>query len=592
MVLDNAESILDPQGTNAQEIYAVVEELSQFSNICLCVTSRISAIPPTCDRFDIPTLSIEAARDTFYCIYKHGERSDLVNTILEQLDLHPLSITLLATVAHHNKWSADRLAREWKRRRTNVLHTQHNQSFAATIELSLASPMFRELGPDARELLGVIAFFPQGIDENNVDWLFPAIPDAMNIFDNFYILSLTHRSNGFITMLGPLRGYLCPEDPKSSRLLCETKDHYFSRLSTDVDPTKPGFEKTRWMMSEDANIEHLLDVFTTIDENPTSVWNACSRFMEHLYWHRPRLVLLGSRIEELLDNHPSKPRCLFELSRLLYSVGNHVESKRLFTHTLELWRERGDDHHVARTLVFLAEANRFLDLHKEGIHQANEGLAIHERLGDTMRQAQTLESLARLLYEDGQLDAAEEVASRAIDLSSNKGDQFPICQCHRLLGEICHTKGETERAIEYFETSLGIASSFNWHNEQFWSYFSLAEVFVDEGRFDDAHAHVERSKTCVVDGSYLLGHAMELQAHVWYRQHRFEEAKPEISCAAEVFEKLGAAQDLERTRELLRKIEAGVSDLIATHESDDDSKFEAVSFPTPINPPPLGQGSE
>jgi hypothetical protein len=277
-----------------------------------------------------------------------SERSDAINDILEELEFHPLSITLLATVAQQSKWGTDRLTVEWDRQRTRVLHLQHSKSLGTTIELSLGSPTFRGLGPNGRSLLEVVAFFPQGVNEKNTNWLFPTIPDVRNILDGFCILSLAYRNNGYITMLAPLRDHLRPEDPRSSPLLNATKEIYFKRLSGDITPGKPGFEEARWITTEDVNVEHLLDVFTTIDTNSERIWDACDKFMAQLYWHKSRVVMLGPKIEALPDNHPRKPRCLSNLSRLFDSVGNFVERKRLLSQSLRLWRERGNDFQVAQ----------------------------------------------------------------------------------------------------------------------------------------------------------------------------------------------------------------------------------------------------
>jgi len=555
IVLDNAESILGLQGTGAQEIYAVVEELSHFSNVCLCITSRISTVPPDCETLDIPTLTMEAAHGTFYRIYKHGNHSGPVNDILEQLDFHPLSITLLATVAQHNKWDTGRLIREWEMQRTGMLRTHHSTSLAATIELSLTSPIFQTLGPDARALLGVVAFFPQGVNEDNLNWLFPTIPDISSIFDTFCVLSLTYRSNGFVTMLAPLRDYFCPHDPTTSPLLCATKDHYSRRLSVRVYPDKPGYQEARWITSEDTNVEHLLNVFTSSDTVSGDIWDTCAHFMEHLRWHKHRLVSLGSKIEKLSDGHPSKPRCLFQLSQLFGAVGHYVECKRLLSHTLEIWRERGDGHQVARTLECLCDVNEAVRCYEEGEQQAKESLEAYEQLGDTVGQAKCLVSLASLLCESGQLDTAEEAASRAIDLLPEKGNEYLLSQCQRCLGLIYEAKGEIEKAIHHLETAIGIASSFGWDDHLSWDHYYLALLFSTQGRLDDANAHVEHAKSHAFNSPYDLALSMYGQAGIYFQQARFDQAKSEASRAVEVFEKLGAAQDLERCRELLSAID-------------------------------------
>jgi len=563
LFLDNAESILDPHGMEAREIYDVVEELSRFETICLCITSRISNVPRHCERPTIPTLSMESACNIFYGIYNHSRRSGIVDDLVKRLDFHALSITLLATVAFHNMWDYNRLAREWDTRRTQALRTDYNESLAATIELSLASPTFHKLGPDARDLLGVIAFFPQGISDDNLDWLFPAVPDRANAFDKFCTLSLTYRNNGFITMLAPLRDYFSPKEPLSSPLFHTTKEHYFRRLSVVLDPDRPGFNEARWITSEDVNVEHLLDVFTSIDASSPGLWAVCARFMEHLHWHKPRLVVLGPKIDGLPDDHPYKPQCLFELSRLFGSIGNYVEEKRTLTLALKLWRERGDNFQVAETLRFLSNANRLLGLHGEGIAQAKEALGIYEQFDDKSEQVGPLLELVSLFYDDDQLDAAEEAASRLIDLST-EGNKPPLCECYRLLGRICRSRGETDKAINHFEKALGIASSFNWNDLPFWIHYNLVELFLDEDRFDDAQVAIERAKSHTVDDPYNLGQVMELQAWVWYRQRRFEEAKSEALRAADTYESLGAAKDVEDCRDLLQWIEEGMKKTVTS----------------------------
>ena len=487
-----------------------------------------------------------------------GGPSGIINELLKRVEFNALSVLLLAATASRNAWSHHQLAKEWDIQRAHLSRTDCDETLAATIELSLASPAFRELGPDARDLLEVVAFFPQGVDEKNLDWLFPTISDKKKILDEFFALSLTHRNNGFVTLLAPVRDYLRPRDPKSSPLLCAIKDRYFARLSVDVDPGKPGFEEARWIKSEDRNVEHLLDVFTSIDANSDVVWDVCANFMRHLYWFKQRHTVLGLKVERLPDDHPSRLKCLLELSWLYRSVGNYAEQKRLLTCVLELWRERGDDYQVARLLCDLSGINRQLGLVKEGIQRAEEAMEIYERLGNTAYQASCLNDLARSLYTGNRLNDAEETVSRAFSLPE-KGREVADSRSHRTLGALYSSKGEREKAIHHFKTALEIASTLGRRDHQFWNHLSLATLCSDANEFDDAHTHIEQAKSYTVDDIYHMGSAFMLQAEVFYRQRRLEDAKSAASRALGIYEELAAEKRLWECKALIQDIERAIS---------------------------------
>ena len=359
-------------------------------------------------------------------------------------------------------------------------------------------------------------------------------------------------------MLVPLRDYLQPKDPLSLPLLDATKERYFTRLSVVLNPNAPGFKETGWIRSEDANVEHLLDVLTSAYPNSDGVWDACENFMNHLRLHKPRRTVLEARIEGLSDSHPSKSCFLVMLGGLFDSVGNNTGRKRVLTNALKVEREgwNVDEGLVALILENLSDANRLLGLMKEGIDQAREALEIHRRIGDAKGQAKSFLNLALLLYDDGQFDAAEEEAFHAIELLPEKGQEYRVCESHRILGGINFAKGERQKAIHHFETARGIATIFGWDDILFWIHFDLARMFNrHEGELDDANSHIGLAKSHAANNTSLLGYAIFEQAGIYYRQRKFEDATSEALRALEIFGQFCILDWKGGCEDLLRDIE-------------------------------------
>ena len=253
-------------------------------------------------------------------------------------------------------------------------------------------------------------------------------------------------------------------------------------------------------------------------------------------------------------------------------LGNYAEQKKVLTYALKLRRERGDnDEFVARALSVLSDANRMLGFVEEGIPQAREALEIYQRIGTTAHKVRCLNYLTMLLLQDGQLNAAKEAASQAIDLLPEKGQEFLACVSQRLLGDVYKSKGGREKASFHFAAALAIASPFGWQDELFWIHCGLAEVFLDECEFDKAHIHLEQAESHAVTHPYNMGRATELQARAWFRQNRLKEAMSEALRASETYGKLGASSDLEDCR-VLQSIEGAIKRQFTPDNSDSNGE--------------------
>ena len=111
----------------------------------------------------------------------------------------------------------------------------------------------------------------------------------------------------------------------------------------------------------------------------------------------------------------------------------------------------------------------------------------------------------------------------------------------------------------------------------------MACLFLNEGRLDEAQAHVEHAKSRTVNSPYYLGHTVGAQAAIWYEQRRLGEAKCEALRAADIYDELGATKDVDECRRLLRDIEEELNAPAASGQSGFDCELLVIPLPACID---------
>ncbi|KAG1841447.1 hypothetical protein DFJ58DRAFT_856708 [Suillus subalutaceus] len=368
IVLDNAETFEEASVLLALgDIPPAIAEIANIPGVILVLTSRSRRNAPNIQWItkDILPLDLSSAQVMFFQIYQCASCSEAkedIKGLLKELDFHPLSINILANAAQQNGWSPTTLLKRWNDRHSKVLDGSRGklQSLSDTMQLSLSLPSVRNLGEDGLRALAIIAFLPQGLNENLAGRLLPSLPQVDTICDVLCMQSLVYRQNNFLKVLAPIRHYVRDSlQAPDSTCLQDIRTFYYCTVASRL---KERDQYADIIISDHVNIEHVVAFdLANIPNDAEETYNTCWQFLEFLERHLPRLTTLTPAISNIVENSSTwmlKSNCLLTLAWLYNTLSQLVEASQAFQAAEALYLTAGDLEMMGDCLITHADLLR------------------------------------------------------------------------------------------------------------------------------------------------------------------------------------------------------------------------------------------
>ncbi|KAG1724014.1 hypothetical protein EDB19DRAFT_2043614 [Suillus lakei] len=368
VVLDNAETFEEAIASSAlREIPPAIADIANIPGVVLILTSRSRRNAPNVQWItkDIPPLDLSSAQTVFYQIYHRASRNDggeEMKVLLKELNFHPLSINILANAAQQNAWSPATLLKRWNDRHSKVLDAGKGklQSLSDTMQLSLSSLSMQDLGEDGRRVLAIIAFLPQGLNEDLASDLLPSLPQVDTICNVLCMQSLVYRQDNFIKVLAPIRHYVRDSlQAPDSTCLQDIRTFYYDTVQ-QCSSQRNNYADI--IISDHLNIEHVVAVnLAHVPDGMEEAYDICWRFLWFLVLHQPRPATLTPAIFNIVENSSTwtlKARCLSTLARLYVILTQLAEAAQAYQAAEALYLTAGNLWNMGDCLITRADLLR------------------------------------------------------------------------------------------------------------------------------------------------------------------------------------------------------------------------------------------
>ncbi len=170
-------------------------------------------------------------------------------------------------------------------------------------------------------------------------------------------------------------------------------------------------------------------------------------------------------------------------------------------------------YNIASCYSYLGDGNRAITYYKQV-------LKAYQKLHNAVGIADTYTNMAIMYDNLGEYELAMDYYFKAYDLNKHNGRKEQLGADLNNLGQFFETIKLHEKAKEYLERSIEAASAINDSSTLFYTYQSLGNVYLNEGKIDEALKFLRKSLTFIkqIDsedyGNLSLVYADMAKAHL------------------------------------------------------------------------------
>jgi len=229
--------------------------------------------------------------------------------------------------------------------------------------------------------------------------------------------------------------------------------------------------------------------------------------------------------------------------------GRFQEAQSQYTQALELAKLAKYERGLAQTHRAISKIYGRLANIDKALYHAEEAIRYYRRIGDRLTEEMVRTSLAAAYFQAGNYQQAIAAAEPAVSFFADAQNPYMEAAAASTLAEAYYEVGDYAKATQTAQRVLFLEETYT----QPYAHFTLGLVAKAQNQLGEAEKQFQASQQIANDNEdhYLAAYAWRGLGETLLAMEKIEVGKTAVSQALTLFEKLGLAQEVERTYKLI-----------------------------------------